>query len=165
MSSKTFTVLDFETARGDRASICQVGIVIVKDLKIIDMISMYIQPPGNSYSERNIAVHGITAEYTESADTFDKVYEKIKGYIEGKDVVMHNASFDMSCLNQALSLYKLPWPAYSAFCTRKIYNASLPEACALNDIDYAGKHNAVEDAYSTALLMIKDIQGLSIKKK
>jgi DNA polymerase-3 subunit epsilon len=151
-----FTAIDFETATGDRASICQVGLVVVEQCKIIDRISHLVQPPGNIYSDRNIAVHGITPDKTKDAETFDMIWKKISDYLAGKKAVAHNAQFDISCLSAALAKYRLPIPKIEWYCTRKIYGSSLAVACNLHGIKYI-PHDAVSDAEAAALLMIKDI--------
>jgi DNA polymerase III subunit epsilon len=153
-----FTAIDFETATGKHSSICQVGIVIVEDCKIVERISYLVKPPDNEYSQRNIEIHGITPDKTETAETFDKIYPKIHGYIEGKKVVAHNAIFDLTCLKSALILYKIPYPTFSAFCTYRIYDAKLAVACERIGIAISNHHRALSDAEACALLMIKDIQ-------
>lgn len=154
-----FTAIDFETANGNRNSVCQVGLVIVEDCKIVDRIKYLIKPPGNLYHKANIGIHGITPEMTEHAETFDKVYAKIKQHIEGKNIVAHNAKFDINCLGAALMFYKIKMPKLkNAYCTYQIYGQSLSIACAMNNIIYIKPHDALEDAESCALLMIKDIR-------
>lgn len=152
-----FTAIDFETADGPRNSICQVGLVIVEQCKIIERITYLVRPPDNKYSERCIAVHGITPDKTEQSDPFNVVFEKINQYIAGRNVVAHNAQFDISCLEKTLLHYGLPVPLINWFCTRKIYGMSLKDACAANGITY-NAHDALSDAEACALLMIKDIK-------
>lgn len=41
---KNFVAIDFETANGNRASVCSVGIVIVKNGKIINKLYRLIRP-------------------------------------------------------------------------------------------------------------------------
>lgn len=153
-----FTAIDFETATGSRASICQVGIVLVENCEIVNRIERLVRPPDNLYHERNIAIHGITPDETEDAETFDKLYEKIKHHIEGKNVVAHNAKFDIDCLMKTLAHYKIKMPMAKWFCTRNIYKESLSVACKINNISLSNQHNALSDAEACALLMIKDIK-------
>jgi DNA polymerase-3 subunit epsilon len=155
-----FTAIDFETARGDRASICQLGLVVVEQCKIVERITFSVQPPNNLYSAVNIGIHGITPEQTRDEETFDKVYLKIKPYIEGKSVVAHNALFEIDCLAKALMYYKMPVPSnIKWFCTLKIFKAKLAVACAMNGIKFPDCHSqkSLNDAEACALLMIKDI--------
>lgn len=152
-----FTAIDFETATPSRNSICQVGLVVVEKCQIVERIKYLVKPPGNKYHQRCIDVHGITPSHTEDAETFDKVYDKIKKYIAGKNLVGHNIKFDIDALQKALIFYNIRWPKFTAYCTMKIYNCGLDVACAMNNIKL-NHHDALSDAEGCALLMIKDIK-------
>lgn len=158
-----FTAIDFEIATNKPSSICQVGLIIVEGCKIVNRISYLVRPEGNEYNPKNIEIHGITPDKTENEESFDKIYLKIKEFIEGKKVVAHNALFDMRCLNKALGLYKIPIPKASWYCTMKIYKSSLIEACRRNGIIIEKEHDALSDAEACAMLMIKDIQRIKVK--
>ena len=41
---KNFAAIDFETANGKRTSVCSVGVVIVRDGKIVNKIYRLIRP-------------------------------------------------------------------------------------------------------------------------
>ena len=49
MKGLNFIAIDLETATKERFSICEIGIAIVKDSKIIDSKSWLVQPPYNHY--------------------------------------------------------------------------------------------------------------------
>ena len=48
---RNFAAIDFETANGKRTSVCSVGVVIVKDGKIVNKIYRLIRPAPNYYSK------------------------------------------------------------------------------------------------------------------
>ena len=48
---KIFVAIDFETANGNRASVCSVGIVIVKNGEIINKLYRLIRPFPNYYTQ------------------------------------------------------------------------------------------------------------------
>ena len=50
MRMKDFAAIDFETANGERSSVCSVGIVIVKDGVVREKIYRLIRPFPNYYS-------------------------------------------------------------------------------------------------------------------
>jgi len=52
-SDHDWVALDFETATGRRASACAVGLVYVRQGRIVGTESFLIQPPGNAYSRFN----------------------------------------------------------------------------------------------------------------
>jgi DNA polymerase-3 subunit epsilon len=155
----TFTAIDFETATAKRSSICQVGLVLVHNCRIVDRIKYLVRPPENLYNEANISIHGITPDKTENEETFDKVYLKISQHIIGKSIVAHNASFDIDCLTKALKYYNKPVPNAQWYCTRKIYNEKLSVACDMFGIKYT-PHDALSDAEACAMLMIRDINRM-----
>ena len=47
---RDFAAIDFETANNERTSVCSVGVVIVRDGKIVDTFYSLIQPEPNSCS-------------------------------------------------------------------------------------------------------------------
>ena len=73
-----FIAIDFETANGKRASICEVGICVVRNGEIDETRSWLVQPEGNYYSYWNVQCHGITPEDTEEAPSFPEVWREIE---------------------------------------------------------------------------------------
>ena len=49
-----FIAIDFETATGKRSSICEAGICVVKDGKVVETKSWLVRPEDNAYSYWNI---------------------------------------------------------------------------------------------------------------
>ena len=47
---ENFVAIDFETANGNRSSVCSVGIVVVRDGEIVDKYYSLIQPTPNFYT-------------------------------------------------------------------------------------------------------------------
>jgi len=148
---ETFTAIDFETAHGDRSSICQVGLVKVNCGEIVDRLELLVQPPSNFYWNSFTDIHGITPEDTKDAPPFDVVWPTIKPFIVHQNVVAHNGSFDFSCLQQTLEFYGLRIPDYEKFCTYQIYRKSLKVLCLEHAIEL-NHHNALSDAMACAKL-------------
>ena len=67
MPMKDFAAIDFETANGERSSVCSVGIVIVRDGVVREKIYRLIRPFPNYYSYWNTQVHGLTRQDTDRA--------------------------------------------------------------------------------------------------
>ena len=65
---KDFAAIDFETANGKRTSVCSVGVVIVRNGKIVKKIYRLIRPCPNYYTQWTTAVHGLTYADTEEAE-------------------------------------------------------------------------------------------------
>ena len=77
-----FIAIDFETATGNRASICEAGICVVSGGKIAETRSWLVRPQGNRYSYFNIQIHGIHPYDTENAPEFPAVWTQIGEYLK-----------------------------------------------------------------------------------
>ena len=152
----TFTAIDFETA--DRHHICAVGIVSVKNSKIIDEYYTLIKPPGNNYNYYNVRVHGITPEQTENAPTFKAVYPEIKKRLQNKIVVAHNESFDRNVLIKTMRDFDLNYSELNLNerweCTYRIHGHKLNVCCEIHNIEL-NHHEALSDARACALLYLR----------
>ncbi len=97
----TYCVLDLETtgfsAKTDK--ITEVGIMKIKDGKVIDQFSTFVNPE-RPIPPRVVEVTNITDDMVKDAETIDKIFPKILEFIEGSVIVAHNASFDVGFLKQ-----------------------------------------------------------------
>jgi DNA polymerase-3 subunit epsilon len=151
MPRNSFTAIDFETANGNRSSICQVGLVRVLKGEVVDQISVLVRPPGNEFSPFNTQVHGITPAMTKQALDFEMIWPAMEHYIDGQHVVAHNMAFDKSCLEQSLKHYGIPVPSFKSYCTYKIYGQKLSSLCQRHQIKL-NHHDALSDALACAQL-------------
>ena len=100
----TYCVLDLETTgfSATTEKITEVGIMKVKEGKVIDEFSCFVNPEKH-IPERVTEVTNITDEMVKDAETIDKVFPKILEFL-GDDqetvVVAHNANFDVGFLKQ-----------------------------------------------------------------
>ena len=78
--SLNFIALDLETATWSKSSICEIGIAIVKDSKVVETKSWLVKPYRNWYDSFNISIHGITPEMTKNCPSFFKM-AKAQGII------------------------------------------------------------------------------------
>jgi len=150
-----FVALDVETAQSERHSICQIGLVEVENGVVINEKSYLIKPPGNKYNRHNTLIHGINAEITEKAPTFDEVWPSLELLLEGKLLVAHNSDFDIDCLTKTLNFYELEVPDFNIVCTYKKTGKDLATLCQAYEIDLENHHDALCDAKSCAQLYLK----------
>lgn len=173
MNKYDFTAVDIETAQPPYIKekyICQIGIVVVRDLQIVDRLLYLVQPLGNEYEPSTIKIHHITPEMTADKPTFDKIWPLIEQYFYETNVVAHNSNFDESTIRFNLEYYlgmdyyfniqnKIP----RFIDTRYIYgsSASLTNLCNSLDIecDEGLHHDALYDAECCAQVYIKYLQG------
>ena len=74
MRGINFIAIDFETATGKRASVCEAGICVVRDGKIAETRSWLVRPQGNRYSYWNMQIHGIRPSDTVDSPEFATVW-------------------------------------------------------------------------------------------
>ena len=60
--------------------------------------------PERKVSEKAFEVHGYTDEFLSKQKKFNEVCDEFLNFIEGKKLIIHNAEFDLSHLNNELSL-------------------------------------------------------------
>ena len=154
----SFVAIDFETANQYRSSVCSVGVVVVKDNKIIDKFYSLIHPAPNYYSYWNTQVHGLTIDSTQSAPNFPDVWAKVSPLIGDLPLVAHNSSFDESCLKAVFRVYQMDYPDYEFYDTlcvsRKVFpylpNHQLHTVAAACGYHLENHHHALADAEACA---------------
>ena len=60
--------------------------------------------PGRKVSEKALEVHGYTDEFLSTKKKFKEVANEFLKFIKGKRLIIHNAEFDLSHLNNELNL-------------------------------------------------------------
>lgn len=158
-----FAAIDFETANGQRTSVCSVGIVVVRGGEIVGEIYRLICPRPNFYTYWTTQVHGMCADDTANAPEFDTVWREIAPLIEGLPLVAHNSPFDEGCLKAAHQLFSMPYPDYTFLCTcrasRKIHkhlpNHQLHTVSAECGFNLNNHHHALADARACAIIAMK----------
>ena len=166
MQGINFIAIDFETATAQRTSICEAGICVVKDGKVVETKSWLVRPEGNMYSSWNIRIHGIHPEDTQSSPSFSEVWSEIMSYLEDCPIlVAHNAAFDISCIRHSLEYYGLKHPDITYYCSlraaRHLYDFGcnkLDYLCDQFEIPYGTHHRAGDDANMCAQLFLREIK-------
>ncbi|NLY74857.1 MAG: hypothetical protein GX075_06100 [Firmicutes bacterium] len=154
-----FTAIDFETAQGPRWSICQIGLIRVKNGEIKHTYSQLIKPPGNKYSRENTLVHGINSSITKNSPIFPDIWKEIKVYIENQLVVAHNIEFDIDCLIKTLTYYNIDIPKFDIDCTFRKTGLSLVDLCQAFNIELENHHNAIQDALACSKVYLRLLNG------
>ncbi len=60
--------------------------------------------PGRESEEGALQVHGLTAEFLRDKPGFSEIADEFLDYVNGAELVIHNAPFDLAFLNHELSL-------------------------------------------------------------
>jgi len=104
-------VLDTETTglnprTGDR--VIEVGCVELNNRMLTgNNFHRYINPERDS-EEGALAVHGLTTEFLRDKPKFAEIANELRDYIQGAEVIIHNAPFDLGFLNNEFKLLGLP---------------------------------------------------------
>ena len=95
----TYCVLDLETTGLSPLTekITEIGIMKLKDGKVIDEFSCFVNPE-KSIPAKVVEVTNITDDMVKDAETIEKVFPKMLEFIEGSILVAHNADFDIGFL-------------------------------------------------------------------
>lgn len=111
-------VLDTETTGiGDGHRIIEIGCVEVIRRKLTGRhFHVYINPQ-RMIDEEAAAVHGITNEWLEDqgAPVFSQVSQQFREFIDGAELVIHNAAFDVGMMDAEFE--RLNLPLTNTFCT------------------------------------------------
>lgn len=95
----TYCVFDLETTgfSPKLEKITEIGIMKVKDGKVIDSFSTFVNPE-KPIPSRVVEVTNITDDMVRDAETIDKVFPKMLEFMKGSVLVAHNAEFDIGFL-------------------------------------------------------------------
>ena len=105
-------VLDTETTglspeNGDR--IIEIGCVELLNRKLTgNNLHFYVNPERDSHEDA-LKVHGISNEFLREKPKFKVIAQALLDYLDGAELIIHNAPFDMGFLNKEFSL--LGWPS------------------------------------------------------
>ena len=97
--------LDTETTglsheQGDR--IIEIGCVELLHRKLTgNNLHFYINAGRDSHEEA-LKVHGITSEFLQDKPKFEEIAHQLLDYLEGAELIIHNAAFDLGFLNSEL---------------------------------------------------------------
>lgn len=158
-----FTAIDFETANGSSASACSVGLVKVRDGRVVDTAHWFIRPPAghDHFLDWNIRIHGIRPEMVEGAPLWADQLPDLVGFAEGDTLVAHNAGFDMGVIRSACEASFVQTPALSYLCSlrvaRKTYHLDsyrLPVAAMAAGFEDFQHHDALADAKACAAIIV-----------
>ncbi len=161
---KDFVAIDFETANHNPSSVCSVGIVVVRDGKIVDKRYELIRPEPLQFFWRNTEIHGLTEADVAASDKFPDVWQRLAPLIGNLPLVAHFSQFDEGCLKAAFAAYGMQYPGYKFHCTcraaRKLLGAAVPNhrldtVAAYCGFNLQNHHNAIADAEACAAIAMQ----------
>lgn len=159
-----FAAIDFETANYSPDSACAIGLVMVKDTRIVLREHYLIRPPDRRFVFTDI--HGITWEDVRDSPTFDELWPALQTLTSDADFfAAHNAPFDRRVLDSCCRAYRLRGPSQDFLCTMKlartlwgVYPTKLPDVCRHLNIPLR-HHQADSDAEACARIVIAALKA------
>ena len=131
--------LDTETTglspeNGDR--IVEIGCVELLNRKLTgNNLHFYLNPERDSHEDA-LKVHGISNEFLQDKPKFGEIADELLEYLQGADVLIHNAPFDVGFINKELELQKRP--------PLKTYVNSVADTLAMAKDMFPGKRNSLD---------------------
>lgn len=155
-----FITIDVETANYNAGSICQIGLAKYMKGRLVDTFVSYVNPD-DSFSQKNIEIHGITRDMVKDAPTIFDIYGNILKFVSDLPVVSHT-NFDYKAISQCLTALNLPVPNWvwvdssimvRETCEKWAYSGySLSNVC--NEWGYSfSHHDALEDAKACGFIV------------
>ena len=90
----------------DGHKIVEIACVETRDLIPTGNIFHRLINPKRSVPDEAFNVHGFSEKFLSDKDSFDQVADEFLNFIKGKNIIIHNAPFDLSFLNGELKLIK-----------------------------------------------------------
>jgi DNA polymerase-3 subunit epsilon len=158
-----FTAIDFETANSSSASACSVGLVKVRQGRVVDRVGWLIRPPigHDTFTEWNTRIHGIVATDVVDALLWSEQLADLVAFADGDTLVAHNAGFDMGVIVAACEASFVATPSFRYACSlqvaRRTYNLDsyrLPVAAMAAGFEDFSHHQALDDAEACAAIIV-----------
>jgi len=139
----------------DGHKVVEIACVETKDLIPTNNIFHKLINPRRNMPEEAFKVHGFSEEFLSDKETFDQVVDEFLNFIQGKKLIIHNASFDLEFLNGELgAIKKTPIDKMVVIDSLEVARNKFPGAsnsldalCKRFNIDISrrNKHNALLD--------------------
>jgi DNA polymerase-3 subunit epsilon len=154
---------------GDR--VIELGCVELVNRKLTGKNLHFYFNPGRESHEDALKVHGISNEFLKDKPKFESVVQEIIDYVQGAEIIIHNAAFDVGFLNKELELAgQKPFTTYvdgvvdTLVMAKQMYPGkrnSLDALCDRLGVDNASRtlHGALLDAELLADVYINLTRG------
>ena len=87
----------------DGHRIVEIACIETKDLISTGNVFHRLINPERNIPEEAFKIHGFSENFLSTKEKFDRISDDFLNFIDGKKIIIHNASFDLSFLNGELS--------------------------------------------------------------
>lgn len=160
-SGTNFVAIDIETANADMGSICQIGLAIFNEGKLVEEWSSYVDPE-DYFDSMNISIHGIGPDAVIGKPRLPELADELRMYMENNVVVCHT-HFDRLSLARAFAKYQLQPISVSWLDSARVVRRTWKELAmsgyglkkVCKKIGYEFKHHdALEDAKAAGHVLL-----------
>lgn len=173
LHSLTFCVFDLETTGGNHQhdKIIEIGLVRIKELKIVDQKSFLIRPEIH-IPEFIQKLTSIKDADVATAPLIEEVIDEILEFMGDSILVAHNTSFDVPFFNSVLRRMERPELLNRSICTNLMTKYMIPNLLTSNlnymsrifNLQHQKAHRALDDTMASADLLLKYL-NIFIHKK
>jgi DNA polymerase-3 subunit epsilon len=164
LHSLTFCVFDLETTGGNHQhdKIIEIGLVRIKELKIVAEKSFLIKPEIH-IPEFIQKLTSIKDADVANAPLIEEVIDEILEFMGDSILVAHNTSFDIPFFNSVLRRMGRPELLNKSICTNLMTKYMIPNLLSSNlnymskifDLQHEKAHRALDDTQASAELLLK----------
>ncbi len=154
-----FVIFDLETTglSSERDAILEIGALVVRDEQITEEIFETLVQPKRRIPFYITKINGITDRMVQHSPGIETVLPSFLEFVAGRQLVAHNASFDMGFLRANAARLGLEAPV-RATCTVQLSKRAFPHEsrhnldaiCARLGIEANNRHRALADVEMTA---------------
>lgn len=165
-----YFVLDVETANPDYASICQIGLIEVRNGEVVSTESILVDPD-DYFDPFNVGIHGISSDRVIGKPKFPVVHQELATRLQ-ESLVVHHGPFDRVAMQRAASRSGVPFMSVQWLDNQRVVRRAwadfarsgygLKSLCRHFSIEFT-HHDALEDARVTDVIFRRAIAetGLS----
>lgn len=155
-------ILDTETTGREISAghrVIEIGCLELIDRRLTTQHFHCYLNPGRDSEPGALAVHGLTTEFLQDKPLFSSIVDELVEFINGAELIIHNAPFDLSFLDNEIQLTKKNYKKVTHYCqildtlplARQLHPGqrnSLDALCKRYEIDNSkrDKHGALLDA-------------------
>lgn len=123
-----YTVLDFETTGLTPGinEIIEIGAIKYRNDKPIDTFQTYVKPIIDEIDPYITKLTGISEETVANSPSLKEVLPELINFIDGENIVAHNASFDMKFLLIEMNNNNIPYQKFRVIDTLPLARKKLP---------------------------------------
>jgi len=158
-------ILDTETtglnpATGDR--IIEIGCIELLNRRQTGKTLHYYINPERDIAEGAFAVHGLSREFLSDKPLFAQIIDELTEFIKDAEVIIHNAPFDLSFLNNEYALLKRPnFSEFASKVTDTLIDARRMFPGKRNSLDALCERFAISNEHRTLHGALLDAQLLA----